>query len=206
MTYGIFCFEGDWSDKPSNQQSVEPVLRLLADCEYAKYVHRNVATRSSLEHYLDRWLKADMRDYFIGSFAFHGSTGSLWLNSKENITLQELGELMAGRCEGRILYFGSCATLAVADDELKQLCKVTGAKGVVGYTREVDFVESAAFELILLSDLLLATNFKSSYTRLRRNHDELTRQLGLRMAHATWASDRSIAKKALKQPERTTSR
>lgn len=194
MANGIFCFEGDWSERLSNQMTVEPILKLLADCRYAKYVHRNVSTRDSLQHYLDRWLKADMKQYVIGSFAFHGSNGGLWLNANEEITLRELGDMMAGRCEGRILYFGSCSTLAVPDVNLKELCRVTGARGVVGYTRMVDFVESAAFEIILLNDLLQATNIRSSYTRLRRNHDHLTRKLGLRMAHAQWASDRKIAR------------
>lgn len=51
-------------------------------------------------------------------------------------------------------------------------------------------IETAAFEMLLISDLLDAKNFKSVYTRLRRAHPQWTTSLGLRMAHKTWASER----------------
>lgn len=192
LTTGVFCLEGDWDDNLRSRQSVEPMLQLLADCGELSYIHRDVATREELAHYLSRWFKRGMSTYRVGYLGFHGSRRTLHLG-RDDITLTDLAGLLAGKCASKTLYFGACSTLAIKDDELMEFCRTTGARGVVGYTRDVDYIESVAFEMILLSELVRSTNFKSVYNRLRRDHPELTRKLGLRMAHRTWASDRSIA-------------
>lgn len=195
---GVYCFEGDWSRRNSDRTSVEPALRLLQDAGAARYIHRNVATVDALEHYAWRWLGRGMSTYKVGFFAFHGTQRTLYLSSGESVTLDQLGELLQGRCARRILYFGSCSTLAVSDDELIDFCKRTGAKGVVGYTKSVPFIEAAAFEVLLLNTVLGMSNVRSTYKRLRTHHPVLTKTLGLRMAHTTWASDRFIAEAAAK--------
>lgn len=197
-TKSIFCLEGDWSRSIKSRQSVEPLLQLLQDCGATTYVHRDVATRAELNHYLDRWLARGMTRFKIGYLGFHGSRHTLHLSRNESITLSELADELTGRCNGRLLYFGSCSTLAVQDSDLQDFCRQTSARGVVGYTKDVDFVESAGFEIHMLTDLLRATNVRSAYNRLRKEHPVLTTRLGLRMAHATWASERSVAINALK--------
>lgn len=188
---GVFCLEGDWDDDIKSRQSIEPMLQLLTECGEIAYIHRDVATRDELEHYLDRWFRRGMSSYRVGYLGFHGSRRTLHLG-RDQITLDDLAELLADRCAGKILYFGSCSTLAITDDDLIEFCRATGARGVVGYTKNVDYIESVSFEMILLSELVRSANFKSVYTRLRRDHPELTKRLGLRMAHKTWASDRSL--------------
>lgn len=189
---GVFCLEGDWDPRIGSRQSVEPMLQLLSDCGEITYIHRDVATRPELEYHLSRWFKRGMSSYRVGYLGFHASRRTLHLG-RDDITLEDLAQVLAGTCSGKILYFGACSTLAIPDEELKDFCRVTGARGVVGYTKIVGYVESLAFDLILLSELVQSTNFKSVYTRLRKDHPELTKKLGLRMAHKSRASDRSIA-------------
>jgi hypothetical protein len=193
---GIFCLEGDWSRSIASRQSVEPLMRLLEDCGAARYVHRDVATRAELNFYIERWLRLARTKYPIGYFGFHGSSRTLHLSRSESMDLDELASQLGSRCSGRILYFGACSTLAVPDVVLMDFCSTTKAKGVVGYTKDVDFAESAGFEIHLLMDLLHASSFKPAYQRLCNNHPVLSKRLGLRMASATWASPRSVALEA----------
>jgi hypothetical protein len=182
----------------TSRQSVEPLLEFMSYSGTIDYVHRNVATKDEFCYYLDRWFARGMSKYRLGYLGFHGSRSTLHLSRKVTLTLDELGDLLKGRCKGRILYFGSCSTLAVPDDQLMDFCRRTGARGLIGYTKDVGFMETAGFEIIMLTEVVYSTNFRSVYTRLCREHPVLTRRLGLRMAHSKWASERSVALDALK--------
>ena len=193
MAQGIYCFEGEWGPA-RDRRTVEPVLGLLRDCEGTPYVHRNVATRDALEFYAKKWRR--LTSMPIGYFVCHGARGQLWFGD-EGVTIKEFAEILGSRCEDKVLFFASCSTMAAKDQELIDLCRATNARAVVGYTKTVDFVEAAAFEVLLLRDLLYTTNFKSAYTRMEREHPRMSQRLGLRMAHMTWASPRSVAQGAL---------
>jgi hypothetical protein len=88
--------------------------------------------------------------------------------------------------------------LATSDEQLRAFCTATEVRGIVGYTKSVPFLDSVGFEIYLLRELLYMKNLKSIYTKLMKNHPVLASELGLRMAHATWASDRKIALNATK--------
>ncbi|AVP67730.1 hypothetical protein C7H75_07050 [Prescottella equi] len=53
-------------------------------------------------------------------------------------------------------------------------------------------LESVAFELILLSELVYRTNMKPAYDAIVKRHRGMASRLGFRMAHADWVSDRRI--------------
>ncbi|PRY39351.1 hypothetical protein LY71_12120 [Geodermatophilus tzadiensis] len=67
----------------------------------------------------------------------------------------------------------------------------TGVRAVVGYTRQVYWHESAAFDLTLLPELLDDTDPKNVYGRLVKRHPYFVDGLGLRIATATWVSPRT---------------
>ena len=48
-------------------------------------------------------------DHRVGFFAMHGEPSRLCLTDRHSVELSDLADLMAGRCEGRRLYFGSCS-------------------------------------------------------------------------------------------------
>ena len=98
--------------------------------------------------------------------------------------------MLNGRATNRILYFASCLTLNTSDDELSDFCKRSGAKAVVGFTRWVGWLDSAAFDFLLLPRLLDATNMKPVFNSLEREHEGFVRNLGFRMATASWATSR----------------
>lgn len=193
---GLLCLEGEWTTSLKDRKTVEPVLRLLESAGENRVIHRDVGTREELEFYVNKWTQKRYERYALAYLAFHGEPGCLWVG-REKVTLGELGESLEGRCTGRVIYMGSCATLAAPDDELRAFCRITGAKALVGYTRYVDWIESTAFDVLLLWELTHAKNIKPVYSRLVRQYPDLTHRLGLRMAMTTWVSDRKPAQKAL---------
>ena len=152
---GIFCLEGEWNQDLTKRDSVEPVLELLERLEIAKYIHRDVATRDELDYYLAEWAgdRRRYRSFRVLYLAFHGEPGMIDLG-RDTIDLDTLAEPLAGRCGGRIIHFSSCLSLAAGDAELKRFAGTTGAIAVTGYEKEVGWLDSAAFEVLLLERLL----------------------------------------------------
>lgn len=156
MSAGILCLEGDWSRDLAKAASVEPMLRLLThwNPHYVPYIHRNVSTPDGLKNYLTRWLTRRYNRYPILYIACHGTPGVVCLDHDcrvgYQVSLDSLEETLAGRCQGRVLYFGSCGTLRTPSERLETFLRTTGALAVLGYARDVDWLSSTAFELLVL--------------------------------------------------------
>ena len=55
--------------------------------------------------------------------------------------------------QGAIIHFGSCSTLDVHDNKLNGFLHQTGALAICGYKTDIEWLESAAFDLLLLGFL-----------------------------------------------------
>jgi hypothetical protein len=64
--------------------------------------------------------------------------------------LAEIADLARGAFKNKLVYFGSCKTLRAVDAQLQEFLKKTGAAAVAGYSKDVGWVESSAFELLFL--------------------------------------------------------
>lgn len=186
---GVFCIEGEWEDSMESRQSVEPALDALARIKYIRFIRRTANTREELDQYLSRWFERRLNAYEVGFLGFHGTPRTLYLGNIE-LTLSDLTGLIDGRACGKVLYFGSCKVMAAKEEELQQFCQETGAKAIAGYTTDVDWLESSAFELLLLADLAHSDRMKPAYDRMVRKYPDFTRRLGFRMSHSTWTSPR----------------
>ena len=197
MAGGILCIE-NWSGHIASQDSVLPLLEFIRRSDGARFIHQRIQTRQELAHYLARF--TGMASYQVGYLALHGSQGGVWVGA-QRVSLEELSEwaelgnapaveTASGEevqwvldFSGKILYLGSCASLNVPQKRFEGLRKETGAIAVCGYTRSVDWFESAAFELMLLSELANAMDKKrhtarASIKRLRRRAGDLMDNLG----------------------------
>ena len=144
----------------------------------ATYVHRDVGTKEELYHYLRLWCQAGYQRYTVLYFAFHGVRGGINVG-RTTITLDELAEALSGKARDRIVYFGSCAVMKdVAAVERFQ--KLTRAKLVCGYSKNVDWTESSAFDLLLLDSLVGKSRIDARVNRLRTRYGDLTDLLGFR--------------------------
>ncbi len=176
---GVFAFEGDWDSDLRDPWSIEPMLHALQDIGDLNCIRRNVATVPELEHYVDKWLQKRYADYEVGYFGFHGEPGSLWLGGKRYVSLEDLEVMIDGRAEGRIIHFGSCSVMRVAETRLKEFQENTRARAVIGYRRDVDSdLNWAAFEILLLEALSRYRQTGAPARHLRENYGYLCDKLG----------------------------
>jgi len=111
--------------------------------------------------------------------------GEILGNRSHRRVTDELADLLEGRCEGRVMYFGSCATLAVHGQSLNRFLRRTGALAVVGYRDDIDVMESMALEVLLLGTLqyhpLTRAGLREWEAELRDRARGLAKHLGLRV-------------------------
>jgi|TARA_B100001964_G_C14019267_1_gene503056 hypothetical protein len=153
---GVFAFEGDWYEDLRDKDSVRPTLETLRDVRLVDFIHRRIGTTEELKYYVDKWLGGESAenydDYLIGYFAFHGEQG-LVSPGGGDVSLDQISSWIKGRAQGRTLYFGSCSMLDLETKEIKSFLRSTKARAVVGFTKDVGWLESAAYDLILLDAL-----------------------------------------------------
>lgn len=188
---GIFCMEGDWWNNLKRRSSVEPVLHLLGQWDpfFTPYIHRDVDTATSFWHYLQKWAGKRYADYPILYLALHGDAGQIYIGDRRRrestVSLDALSEKLEGRCKGRIIYFGTCATLAVHGNALRGFLSRTGALAVCGYKKPVDWLMATGFDLLVLASLqqnaLRADGARAMWRRIRAASGSLVRHLGFRM-------------------------
>lgn len=154
---GVFCLEtASWEPGIRDRSSMEHVLRLLETVYRVPYLHFDVGTREEFDFYLKKWAGAQFGDtHPVLYLGFHGDPGGLWLGERrENcVSLDEIAERLSGRCKGRILHFGSCSTLNVHGNELNTFLRRTRALAVCGFKKGVEWLPSAAFEMLMLGQL-----------------------------------------------------
>jgi hypothetical protein len=126
---------------------VQPILELLGKHNEIKYLYDRVHTKPELIHLLKKWSQKGYSDFGIGYLAFHGSPGTIHL-ARDSMTLAELAETLKGKLTGRVVHFGSCQVFRVPRSELERFRKKTGAKAITGYRDDVDWMQSAAFDLL----------------------------------------------------------
>jgi len=188
---GIFCLEGDWSNDLRRPSSVEPILELLdhQETHNLRHVHHDVATVAELEHWLRKWRQNGSRAYRILYLAFHGEPGKLLIGDlrkpKNVIDLDWLAGQLDDKCSGRIIFFGGCSVMNIDARHLKRFLRTTGAVAVCGYCADVDWVVSAAFELIALRAMqhnaFIVRGARAIHRRIRQQARGLVRDLDFRM-------------------------
>ncbi len=188
---GIFCLEGEWEDRLTDRLSVRAGLDMLMTIREDRLIHRNAATSREFGHYFTKWTSHRYDAFPLAYLACHGCRGRVWLGGDE-LSLAEIADMVERPLKDRVVYFGSCGTVAASDDELADFVARTGVRAVVGYVGSVSWGESAAFDLTLLPELLDSVDMRKMFTRLRNRHPYFVDGLGLRVATASWVSPRSL--------------
>ena len=190
---GVFCFEGQWEEDLTKRGSVLPTLELLERLGSIRYIHRDTATAEELNYYLDAWLSRKYADYKVGFFALHGKPTQLCLSHRNTVEMDELAAWLSGRCEGRSLYFGSCSVLRASDRTLQEFLHETKASMLCGFTKVIDWVESAAFETVVLNALVNGSRIDSAERLMRSSRwTSLADHLGFRVVYANGRTSRDV--------------
>jgi hypothetical protein len=103
-----------------------------------------------LEHYLAKWAQARYDDYQVLYLACHGDKGVLHWSKGSDTTLSDLASILGLSAQGCYVYLGSCLTL-FDERQTRDFVEATGVAAFMGYRKEVDWLEGAALEVILLS-------------------------------------------------------
>ncbi|HWG94745.1 MAG TPA: hypothetical protein VNU66_11020 [Mycobacteriales bacterium] len=184
---GVLCFEGEWTDDLRNNQSVLPTLEHLKRLEQLDYIHRDVATREELSYYAGRFARRARREYASFRTVYlpmHGAPGALFVSGTTSLSLSDLAEDLGSTCEGRAVYFGACSALR-APAQVRNFLARTSATLVCGYTKDVDWLESSAIDLLLLP--ALSRQAKRNGAEAYMNSNALaafTKKLGLTFRYA----------------------
>jgi hypothetical protein len=174
---GVFCLESEWFGLRSTV-SVRPALELLRSSDYhVAYIHRDVATRAELEHYLRKWFQERHTGFEILWLAMHSRRGLLlpgdMRRPDEKMHIDRLEEILAGKCKGKVIHFGGCRTIAMPPARIRKFLRISGAVAVSGFREEVDWTESTLFETTLLLELqkhpMTASGLRSVRNAMRRS-------------------------------------
>lgn len=140
----IACLESMWDRRIENRLNVLPTLELISKTQESKFSHMTCNTREELQYNLNLLCK---RNYGVLYFAFHGSPGKIHLH-RDKVSLTDLAAMMNCRFANWIIHFGTCSTLR-KPREVAYFVENTRVALVTGFTKDVDWIESSAFELLL---------------------------------------------------------
>jgi len=154
---GVFCLEGFWFGDHRDKTSVSPSLELLHRYQKLPFVHHRCGTKEEFIYSIERWKKKGFhKDYPLLSLAFHGEPGKIKIG-RDEVNIQELGEILDDKCQGTAIYFGSCATMKWDKRFLQSFMTKTKTLAVMGYKEDVEWLPSTSFEIRLLSYFMNAT-------------------------------------------------
>lgn len=157
-----------------------PVLRALQEAGAANYVRRQVNDRDDLVRALTNWGQAQHKSYGLGYVAMHGSPGRVHIGRQAVDLASVANELPRRRLDSKILHFGSCSVLE-DKRQRESLRKALGVRAVTGFTEDVDWFESLAFELILFDVMTYYKRTDAMEAYIHDNHRALAKRLGFVM-------------------------
>ncbi len=188
--HGIFCLEiGEWYGNAKHRDSVKPILQLLEDSWDVPYIHKNASTRDELFFYLKKWVHKRYVGYPVLYLAFHGEPGAIIARKpngqKDLVPLPDVVVELEGKCNKRIIHFGSCSTLNIHGNTLNKFVRDTGALAVTGYCDDVDWMDSSILDLIIFKNLQDRALRKDVMNRIknkiRYRHPKLCKDLHFHM-------------------------
>jgi hypothetical protein len=173
----IACLESLWDSYVEQPLTVASFVEIVAKKHLMDFIHLTCNTKGELEFCL-RTLpnRAGYRILYLG---FHGNPGEIELGDRRRVNLEELSELMGTKFKDWVIHFGSCGTLSANKMRLQRFRDATQTSLLIGYKGDVDWVDSAAMDLIILDWLQEFTNLGALWNRIRKDYFDLIQVTGL---------------------------
>lgn len=170
----ILAIEGAWDDGLAYLESVRHTVELLGSATEITFMHRHAESPDMLKALLDLWVTHHAESH-VGFLAFHGVQGKLQFQGDEEMTLEELGEHLDGRVDGGAIHLGGCSVLRLGDERIQQFRKTAGASIITGYRKDVDWLEAAVFDALVLSHLAQMTPGRAKNALVKKYPDFIER-------------------------------
>jgi hypothetical protein len=191
---GIYCIETThWERAGAPQPSVRHLLRLIESIDGTPFIHRTFSSWEELSGLLVQATRKSNDSFPVLYLASHGTDYGLTAMQKNggrhrsrSVDLAELAAPLRARGAGRVLFVSACEMMRRRSSVLRSFLAETDLEAVMGYGREVSWIESAQLELGLLS--WLCQGFDGKAASLNRTVKraagtrELIRRLDLRLA------------------------
>jgi hypothetical protein len=145
MSGKILCLEGEKSNSPYANQSVQSTLEFLQQTVGINYEHHRVGTRAELERRLAEFGR--LKSYSMLYLAFPGTPGQFSVSAREKISLEDLAAIAKENWDNRVLHLGCSQTLKVPPKQLEALRRHTGVAMLSGYAETIDFMPQAILEI-----------------------------------------------------------
>ncbi len=177
----IACLESLWNKKiDENRLTVYPLLDLVkrSSKEKINYSYLSSNTKEEFIHNFNKFKK--LEGYGILYLAFHGSQGKIFFNEGSYLTIGELGNLMRGYFSNWVIIFGSCSTLRILPVGVRSFIQKTKTAMLIGYTKKVNWVDSAAIELLLMTRLQNYKDMKRFWNFFSIRYSQLLERTGMK--------------------------
>jgi hypothetical protein len=151
------------------------LLEVLRATEGVRFIHLTSSTVPELQFNVAQIPR--YRSYGLLYLSFHGSKGAINLIDGSRVTAQDLADMMRGVLDGWFVHFAACSVV-MATAELTEFMSTTGARLVTGYDRNVEWIEGAAMDLLVLDWAQYYKQPRSLVNRLKRTYPDLVAKTG----------------------------
>ena len=177
----IACLESLWNSDIEYRLSVVPILELVTRMNGIKYTRLTCNTREELAYNLRKL--GQRRGYRILYLSLHGKPGELLLDGART-DLESLAAMMGTGFAGWAVHFGSCSTIDAPRARIRRFMAATKVATVLGYQGDVNWIASAALDLLLFDWFQYYSDTRRMWKDFRKDYASLITQTGLRVFHA----------------------
>lgn len=173
----IACVESLWDDNIERRLSVVPLLELASRIDDLRTSYLTCNTEEELKYNLAKLKRK--RGYGILYLSCHGRPGELVLD-QQAIEIEKLAQYMADGFASWVVHFGSCATINIPLARISRFIATTKVSMVVGYKKDVNWIDSAAIDLMLFDWLQEYRHMDRFWAFFKRRYRDLIGVTGLR--------------------------
>jgi hypothetical protein len=177
----IACLETLWNPDIENRLNVVPILELASRVNKVDFTYLTCHTKEELRFNL-RMLKRKS-GYGILYVAFHGGPGEIYLHDGSTVDLETFAAFMGKGFNDWIVHFSACGTIGVEQQRLANFIAATNVAMIVGYKKDVDWMEGAALDLLLFSWLQSYKHMRVFWERFKVQYAGLISATGLKVYH-----------------------
>jgi hypothetical protein len=173
----IACVESLWDGNIESRLSVVPLLELASRVDEIRFSYLTCNTEEELEYNLNKF--KHRRGYGILYLSFHGRPGELVLDGRASVEIEKLGQYMGDGFANWVVHFGSCTTTKVPTARISRFIATTRVSIVLGYRKDVDWIDSAAIDLLLFDRLQEYTHMHRFWEQFKERYGDLVGVTGL---------------------------
>jgi hypothetical protein len=175
----IACVESLWDGDIESRLSVVPLLELVSKAwdREIRFSYLTCNTEEELEYNLKKLRRK--RGYGILYLACHGKPGQLQLDASA-VDIERLAEYMDHGFTDWVVHLGMCSTLNVERERISRFIDTTDVSMLLGYKQDVNWIDSAAIDLLLFDWLQEYRDMHRFWEHFRLQYPDLIKRTGLR--------------------------